>query len=662
MSPHCRVFLAFRQIYIILNLAIELSSLFCEHIPMNIIQVIPIRKGIGLNTLSYFTSIDVAPGAIVEVPLRSKMISGLVVKVESAQSLKSEIKSADFAIKKVDSLKSTNVFTPAFLKAAEKTADFFAASTGSILNALIPSIILKNIKDIEIGKLPLVPSKLHEKYVIQGDDEERFTNYRSLIRQEFAKKTSVFFCVPTIEDAKRSKIQLEKGIEDYTFMLHGSLTKKTLVDTWNKIQKETHPIVIIATGQFLSMPRHDIHTIILEKENSRSYKNQYRPYLDLRTFVEFYSEQIQARLVMGDILLRTETLWREANGDLVQTAPFKFRSLTTAQELLKDMRVYKNAKGSFKIFSDEVEELIKHNKENSERMFILTTRRGVAPSTVCGDCQNIVMCNNCSSPVVLHKSKSGEQNFFMCHRCGERRSTEEYCKMCGSWKLGTVGIGIDLIHDKIKDRFPDIKVFRIDADTTKTEKALTDTIAAFQSSPGSILLGTEMAMLYISERVDNSAIISIDSLFSIPDFRIHEKIFYLLLKIRAMTARRFILQTRNPEEKILEYALKGNLIDYYRDQIADRERFQYPPFTTLIKITLEGEKDAIVKDMDTVQDMLDPYEVEIFPAFTQTQRGKFVLHGLLKIPRKNWINPDLLMKLRSLPPQVSVKVDPESLL
>jgi len=629
---------------------------------MKVIHVIPIAKGIGIETLSYFTSTDVKAGSVVEVPLRSKTIAALVVSVDNAADIKSEIKNADFAFRKVDSLSAKEYFLPEFLDAAKKTADYFATTSGSVLKALIPAEIIRNIKDSP----ELIKSsspRIHEKQVIQGDDEDRFTHYRSLIREEFARKNSVFFCVPTIEDAKRARAQLEKGIDEYTFLLHSSLSKKALLDTWKKIIETKHAILIIGTGQFLSVPRADIHTIILEKENSRSYKMPARPYLDVRTFAEFYAHKIQARLVMGDILLRTETLWRESQGELVQSAPFKFRSLTTAEEVLKDMRSYKSSGGGFKILSDEVEELIQHTKDESEQMFILTVRRGIAPSTVCGDCQNIVTCHNCSAPVVLHKSKNDDdKNFFLCHRCGERRSTEELCKVCGSWKLGTVGIGIDMIADKIKDRFPDVKVFRIDADTTKTEKAVEETITKFYESPGSILLGTEMALTFLNEEIENAAIISIDSLFSVPDFRIHEKIFYMLLKMRYITSSRFILQTRNPEEKVLEYAQKGNLIDFYREQIEGRKKFDYPPFTTLIKITLEGEREVIIKDMDAIQTTLEPFTVDVFPAFTQTVRGKFVLHGLIRIPRPGWMDTDLLEKLRSLPPYVAVKVDPDSLL
>ncbi len=630
---------------------------------MKIIHVIPLSRGISMETLSYFTAMDVTPGALVEVPLRSKTVSAIVVSVQDVADVKSEIKNASFAIKKIDSLKTKEFLSKEYMMAATATADYFVAATGSLLNSLLPSTFLKNIEDfnlIPIGNISNTYS--NEKFVVQGSDEDRFTYYRSLIREEFAKKASVFFLVPTLEDAKRSKNLLEKGIEDYTFVLHSSLTKKNLVETWNKIHTETHPIVVIATGSFLHLRRQDITTIILERENARGYKLPVRPHTDIRHFAEKLAENMKARLIIGDILLRTETLWRETQGELVQSGTFKFRSLSTASEELIDMRQYKNPQGSFKILSEQVEHLIKNSKENSEHMFILSTRRGVAPSTVCGDCQNIVTCNSCTSPVVLHKSKQDDKSFFLCHRCGERRSTEELCKVCGSWKLGTVGIGIDLIEEKINDRFPDIKVFRIDSDVATTEKAALDILGKFANSPGSILLGTEMALLYLKEKVENAAIISLDSLLSVPDFRIHERIFYLLLKMRYITARKFILQTRNAEEKVLEQALKGNLIDFFRQQIDDRKQFNYPPFSVLIKITLEGDRDEIVKEMDSIQTLLEPYEVDVFPAFTQSKRGKQVLHGLIKIERKKWIDELLLAKLRSLPPQVMIKVDPDSLL
>ncbi len=641
---------------------------------MFIIEVIPIARAIGTDSLSYFTSQEIPLGAVVSVPLRKKMVQGIVIGIRSAAEMKEEIKNASFVLKKLDKVKSSEFFSPAFMETVKATADYYATSLGSVLDILVPEYILKNI-----GKLKKATSKTKEnekkekgeKYVVQGDDEERYGTWKSLIRQEFAQKRSLFFLYPTIEEATYAFSLLEKGIEDYIFLLHGSLTPKVIVEVWNKIMKEKHPVVVIATGGFLSLPREDIGTLVVERENSRSYKILRRPFLDVRHVAETLSEKKDLHLFFADNFLRLETLHRHeetAESDsLVEASPFKFRSLSTAHDTLVDMRQVKNhgvaqTRTSFKILSDEVEALITRTKDESEHMIILATRRGIAPSTVCGDCQNIVTCNTCSSPVVLHHGKNNAQNYFLCHRCGERRSTEEYCKHCGSWKLGVIGIGIDLVEEKIRDKFPGIALFKIDSDSTPDEKSIHKTLESFRARPGSILLGTEMMLQYLHDKVENSAIISLDSLFSLPDFRIQEKILGLLIRMRSLTTQSFVVQTRKPDEKVFDYGLKGNLHDFYRATIDERKKFKYPPFSLLIKLTLEGKKDEIVQTMEEVQTLLEPYEVEVFPAFTFTVRGNHILHGLIRVEKNKWVDEGLLEKLKSLPPSVIVKVDPETLL
>jgi primosomal protein N' (replication factor Y) len=205
-------------------------------------------------------------------------------------------------------------------------------------------------------------------------------------------------------------------------------------------------------------------------------------------------------------------------------------------------------------------------------------------------------------------------------------------------------------------------IFKVDADTTKTDKLIDDTIQKFRSSPGSILVGTEMALPHLGDKIEHIAIASIDSLFALPDFRIQEKIMYLLIRLRAMATISILVQTRKPEEKVFEFGLKGNLNDFFRTTLVDRKQFEYPPYSTLVKITLEGKKDAIASKMAEIQKQIDPVEMDIFPAFTATLRGNSVIHGLIKLQPRSWPDPDLLTSLLALPPEVVVKIDPDSLL
>ncbi len=624
---------------------------------MYVIEIIPISKGVPNSSLTYFTTKEIDPGCIVTVPLRKKMIHGIVIGIRNASEMKADIKNADFSLKKVDKIKSTRCFTPHFMEMVSELAAYYATAPGSVINTLVPKYILDNIDKIEKGDFKQDKvTHIGEKYVIQGDSDERFSTWKGLIRQEFARKKSILFIMPTIEDAISICEKFKKGIEGYIFLLHGSMTPKEIVKEWNRIMEEKHPVVVVATGGFLSLPRQDIETIIVENESDRAYKVLKRPYLDIRNACEILAQKRGVNIYFADNLLRIETLYRESIGELVQTPPFKFRFLSTVADRLIDMRSVKK----FEVLSSELINLIRSNKANSEHMVILTTRKGVSPTTICRDCQNIVLCNNCSSPVVLHSMDN--KKFFMCHRCGERRSAEEYCKTCGSWKLEAIGIGIDLVLNTIKESLPEIDVFKIDSDSTTSKSSAHNIIQKFRSKPGSVLVGTEMMLQYIHEKIENSAIVSLDSLFSMPDFRIQERIAGIIIKMRSISMKEIVIQTRKSDEKIFEYSLKGNLIDFYRNEIEERKKFNYPPFTTLIKLTLEGKKEVIVKEMEMVQDILDPYEVEVFPAFTHTIKGNYILHGLIRLQTKKWPDIDLLNKLNELPQSVTIKVDPETLL
>ena len=79
---------------------------------------------------------------------------------------------------------------------------------------------------------------------------------------------------------------------------------------WNLALKNDKPVLIIATGSFLSIPRHDIRTIIVERENSHAYRTLGRPYLDIRKFAELLAKEIGSEIIFGDLMLRSETLKR----------------------------------------------------------------------------------------------------------------------------------------------------------------------------------------------------------------------------------------------------------------------------------------------------------------------------------------------------------------
>jgi primosomal protein N' len=674
---------------------------------MNIITVIPLTRSKVGPELSYFTASEVPLGAIVSVPLRSKSIHAIVVKSEPAQDQKMGLKNSPFEIRKLGKVRAAVFFPESFIEAAKTLADYYATHIGTVIDAMVADAILENANKISPplppqaaltmsdGKkrdMPRTRAESDRVFVIQADDGDRMSAWRSLIRQEFARKRSVSIYAPTIEDCDAIHAALAKGIEGYIFKLNGSITKKKVADTWKTISETEHPVVTISTGSFSVLPRGDIETMIIERENGRGWVSPRAPYLDIRHALETIARHRRQTVFIADSLLRTETLYRMDRHEIEHGSPFKWRSVSTARDNLVDMRkeaqsaerarasvnppdaalsanggstADQSQASAFRTLSPELEALIRTNHEESTHLFILAMRRGSASITVCEDCESVVLCRNCSAPVVLHAKTAADGtnlNYFMCHKCGERRSADETCSSCGSWRLTPLGVGVDRVYEEIRACFPDIDIYRIDSDSTSTDKQISETLEKFRTRPGSIILGTELAMLRFVDRIEHIAIASLDSLFALPDFRIEERIMYTLIRLRAQAVRTFLVQTRKSEEKVFEYGLKGNLSDFYRATIAERKQFSYPPYSILVKITIEGKKDVIAKAMEQVQKSLEPRQLEIFPAFTSTARGNAAIHGLLTIESHVWPDPDLIAKLRALPPDVSVKVNPESLL
>ena len=91
---------------------------------MYIATVIPIQKGFQKENLTYFSPVNIPLGSIVSVPIRSKTVDAIVIDISSVRDLKSDIKKADFQLKKVTNVKGLSPFSPDFFSACEKMKDY----------------------------------------------------------------------------------------------------------------------------------------------------------------------------------------------------------------------------------------------------------------------------------------------------------------------------------------------------------------------------------------------------------------------------------------------------------------------------------------------------------------------------------------------------------
>jgi len=597
---------------------------------------------------------------LVSVELRKKQVLALVVGVRSAKENRTTLRNQSFTLKKITARKPAPFLTPNFMETLEKVSNYYASSIGSIIYSIIPQTLLSHSDKLSQSKAVPIQKRHLDKRVFQTNDEDRISSFKGLIRESFARNESIFFCFPSHDALTETASKLEKGIEEHTYLLYRELPTKKMLATWNMAVSHNHPVVIFGNASFLHIPRPDIGTIVVERESSRFYKTLRRPYIDYRVFVELYAECHGATLILADSLLRISTLWKFEQGDFIEYSTVCFKYITSVEKLLVDMKKQDTVAEGFQILSKELKQLIDLTEKEKSRLVILAPRRGLAPITVCSDCGTVVRCLHCSTPVTLHERSEG--NVFVCHKCGDRRSAEERCAHCTSWNLTPLGIGIERVEKEIRMYSKKIQIFRIDKDTTPSRRTQKSHINNFLKSKGGILLGTEMLLSRLNKNVPYSAIVSLDALFSLPEYSINEKIIHSILALQTRTYSGFILQTRDPERSVFSTALGGNLNTFYQEEIKARQMLSYPPFSLFIKITASGKQETVEQEMKKMEHLFEDVDIITFPAFHERIKGKYVMNALIKIPTSRWPDKGLVEQLRALPPYFAVNIGPESIL
>lgn len=666
---------------------------------MKIVKVIPLQRGVWKTDLTYFTTKDVSKGSIVSVSIRDKKILALVVNLEDVTDAKGDVKDMPFELKKITDVKKNSIFRSEFIDAALELSSYFIAKENSAIIALTPSIFRD--KYDEIAKFSKQPSKeissvlekkeilekslgiKTEKLLFQTKLEDRIAFYKTFVRGYFAQKKSVFLVLPTEYDIEIFQESLSKGIENFTFSIHNGLKSKELIENYSKIMASIHGVLVICTPQFLSIPRLDLSAIILEHESSNIYKMIPKPHFDLRIFAELYASKIKAKFIMSDTLLRLETIARKEINNLSEVYPMSFRTNFTGEiqileknpdnhNLAENRTVKENSGYKWKIINKEAKEEIATALENRKNVFIFSLRKGLATYTICKDCGEVINCENCLAPVALYLSRDDKKRMFVCNKCNTEKSPETACPHCGSWNLMPLGIGVDTVFEEMKKEFPETKIFKLDKESTKTEKEALKVVKEFENSRGSVLIGTEMAFFYLREQIYLSVISSFDSLWSIPNFKMSEKIIQLLLSILSRTENKVLIQTKNKNDEALLAVKLENLLPFVREELEDRKKLNYPPFNRFIKMTYIGNKAESSEVKKMLNDLFGGYDPEIFSGFVSKRTNEYATNALIKIDPKRWslpdisigasLNPNLKRLLSSLPPGFEISVDPEDLL
>lgn len=142
-------------------------------------------------------------------------------------------------------------------------------------------------------------------------------------------------------------------------------------------------------------------------------------------------------------------------------------------------------------------------------------------------------------------------------------------------------------------------MIRMDLDTTRTKNAYQEIIGQFETGETDILVGTQMVSKGLDfDKVSLVGIFNADKMIHFPDFRAAERAFQLITQVSGRAGRRdkpgkVLIQTSNPQNRILQFILANDFEAFYEAEIPDREAYNYPPFSRIIEVTVKHQEQLL---------------------------------------------------------------------
>lgn len=423
--------------------------------------------------------------------------------------------------------------------------------------------------------------------------------YIHMIKQALESGTQVLFLLPEIALTTQIVVRLRKVFGDKMGIYHSKFSDNERVEVWKGIIEGKFNFVVgVRSAVFL--PFTNLGLIIVDEEHETSYKQfDPAPRYHARDVAVVMAYMHHGKVVLGSATPSLESYYHAQQGRYGLVEMFeRYGNAALPEFLLVDIKAEKKSRKMKSEFSSVLLDYMQYNLEHAEQTILFQNRRGYSPYIQCEECNWIAECNNCDVSLTYHM-KVAE---LRCHYCGHKEQVPRTCPNCGSPKVKTMGFGTEKIEDELHLIYPNARVQRMDMDTTRAKNAYQQIIQDFENEQIDILVGTQMVSKGLDfGKVSVVGIFDADRMIHFPEFRASERAFQMLTQVSGRAGRRagrpgkVLIQTHNPSQEILGWVIRNDYRKMYDTEISEREEYNYPPFTRLIKLIVKHT------DRDTAQ-------------------------------------------------------------
>jgi primosomal protein N' (replication factor Y) len=446
--------------------------------------------------------------------------------------------------------------------------------------------------------LPLIRKDKFNTFLIHGVTGSGKTQvYIELIKETLKQTKTVLILVPEISLTPQMTSRLFNNFGDTVTVIHSRMSAGQRFDSWRRVLSGKSRVVIGARSALFA-PLRNIGLIVVDEEHDASYKQaDLIPRYNARDAAVYLGNLNKCPVVLGSATPSIESMYNAKTGkyELLEL-PERIDDAKLPHIKFVNISIERKKKKMENIFSRTLLDKIEDRLKKKEGTIILQNRRGFSTQIYCEDCGEVETCDNCSVPMVYHINK----NVINCHYCGLVKDVPGACTNCGSLAIKYFGTGTERVEDELAFYFPSAKITRVDSDSISRKAVLSKILLSFSKGDIDILVGTQMVSKGLDfSRVTLVGVIAAETTLWLPDFRADERTFQLLTQVSGRAGRsqvpgEVIIQTQNEKHFALQMVLKNDYFGFYNNELADREKLGYPPFTriALIETKDQSEKTA----------------------------------------------------------------------
>lgn len=421
--------------------------------------------------------------------------------------------------------------------------------------------------------------------------------YIRLIDECMKKGKQALYLLPEIALTTQMIHRLEKHFGERLLVYHSRFTDNERATTWTKLLDASttdKPFLVLGARSSVFLPFNNLGLVIVDEEHETSYKQfDPAPRYHARDTAIVLASLFDADVLLGSATPSIESYYNALTGKYFLAELFARHADIAPPSIqlvnIKELTLRRQMKSHF---SPLLIQSMQEEMNNGKQVILFQNRRGYAPVIQCHHCNWIPHCTNCDVALTYYK----RADILRCHYCGYSTQIPKKCPSCGDTDLRQYGFGTEKIEDELQIFFPDKKIARLDLDSTRGKNSYKEIIYRFETRETDILVGTQMVTKGLDfDNVSLVGILNADNLINFPDFRAYERSFQMLLQVSGRAGRKdkqgkVIIQTYNPSHYILEFVVNNDYKAFIDFELAERQKFHYPPYYRLTEIILKGRQ------------------------------------------------------------------------